>query len=108
MRQNPSFTLADQAEIRRVIAANPWATITSSTADGLVASHYAVLLDDASDDLTVVGHVGRPDDLIHGLGDGEISASVGIGVTEGDPLELHNEADAALLAAKRARSPTPR
>ncbi|MBQ3357323.1 MAG: FMN-binding negative transcriptional regulator [Microbacterium sp.] len=72
MRQNPSFTLADQAEIRRVIAANPWATITSSTADGLVASHYAVLLDDASDDLTVVGHVGRPDDLIHGLGDGEI------------------------------------
>ncbi|MFK0401255.1 FMN-binding negative transcriptional regulator [Microbacterium sp. NPDC090225] len=72
MRQNPSFTLADQAEIRRVIAANPWATITSSTADGLVASHYAVLLDDANDDLTVVGHVGRPDDLIHGLGDGEI------------------------------------
>lgn len=72
MRQNPSFTLADQAEIRRVIAANPWATITSSTADGLVASHYAVLLDEASDDLTVVGHVGRPDDLIHGLGDGEI------------------------------------
>jgi len=43
-----------------------------------------------------------------GLGDGEISASVGIGVTEGDPLELHNEADAALLAAKRARSTTPR
>lgn len=72
MRQNPSFTLADHAEIRRVIAANPWATITSSTADGLVASHYAVLLDDASDDLTVVGHVGRPDDLIHGLGGGEI------------------------------------
>ncbi|MFJ4252681.1 FMN-binding negative transcriptional regulator [Microbacterium sp. NPDC090003] len=72
MRQNPSFTLADQAEIRRVIAANPWATITSSTADGLVASHYAVLLDDASDDLTVVGHVGRPDDLIHGLGKSEL------------------------------------
>lgn len=72
MRQNPSFTLADRAEIRRVIAANPWATITSSTADGLVASHYAVLLDDVSDDLTVVGHVGRPDDLIHGLGSGEI------------------------------------
>lgn len=72
MRQNPSFTLADQAEIRRVIAANPWATITSSTADGLVASHYAVLLDDASDDLTVVGHVGRPDDLIHGLGESEL------------------------------------
>lgn len=69
MRQNPSFTLADVPEIRRVIEANPWATIMSSGGEGLVASHYAVLLDDAHDDLTVVGHVGRPDDLIHGLGE---------------------------------------
>ncbi|MPS76409.1 MAG: FMN-binding negative transcriptional regulator, partial [Microbacterium sp.] len=52
MRQNPSFTLADVTEIRRVIEANPWATIVSSTDDGLVASHYAVLLDDDRDDLT--------------------------------------------------------
>ncbi|MFK3679222.1 FMN-binding negative transcriptional regulator [Microbacterium sp. NPDC090218] len=72
MRQNPSFTLADVAEIRRVIEANPWATIMSAGDDGLVASHYAVLLDDARDDLTVVGHVGRPDDLIHGMGEGEL------------------------------------
>lgn len=72
MRQNPSFALADRAEIRRVIAANPWATITSASPEGLVASHYAVLLDDAREDLTVVGHVGRPDDLIHGLGEREI------------------------------------
>ncbi|MFF7292438.1 FMN-binding negative transcriptional regulator [Microbacterium sp. NPDC008134] len=72
MRQNPSFALADQAEIRRVIAANPWATITSDSPEGLVASHYAVLLDDAREDLTIVGHVGRPDDLIHGLGEREI------------------------------------
>ena len=67
MRQNPSFTLADMTEIRRVIEANPWATIMSSGDDGLVASHYAVLLDDSHDDLTVVGHVGRPDDLILGI-----------------------------------------
>ncbi|MFS0893649.1 FMN-binding negative transcriptional regulator [Microbacterium sp. 179-I 3D3 NHS] len=72
MRQNPSFTLADVAEIRRVVEANPWATIVSSGADGLVASHYVVLLDEARDDLTVVGHVGRPDDLIHGMGEREL------------------------------------
>ena len=42
------------------------------------------------------------------LGDGEITASVGIAATDGDPLALHSEADAALLQAKRARSHTPR
>lgn len=72
MRQNPSFTLADVTEIRRVVDENPWATIVSTGADGLVASHYVVLLDAARDDLTVVGHVGRPDDLIHGLGENEM------------------------------------
>ncbi|WP_448720436.1 FMN-binding negative transcriptional regulator [Microbacterium natoriense] len=72
MRQNPSFTLADVAEIRRVIDANPWATIMSSGPDGLVASHYAVLLDDDRDDLAIVGHVGRPDDQIHGMGEREM------------------------------------
>lgn len=72
MRQNPSFTLADVTEIRRVIDANPWATIMSAGDEGLVASHYAVLLDESRDDLTIVGHVGRPDDLIHGMGEREL------------------------------------
>lgn len=72
MRQNPSFTLADVAEIRRVIDGNPWATIVSAGPDGMVASHYVVLLDDERDDLTIVGHVGRPDDLIHGMGEREL------------------------------------
>jgi len=72
MRQNPSFTLADVGEMRRVIDEHPWATIMSAGPEGLVASHYAVLLDDAHDDLTVVGHVGRPDDAIHGMGDREM------------------------------------
>ena len=60
------------AELRRIIDLNPWATLVSDADDGLVASHYVVLLDDERDDLTVVGHVGRPDDLIHGLGEREI------------------------------------
>ena len=72
MRQNPSFTLADVTEIRRVIEGNPWATIVSAGDDGLVSSHYVVLLDESRDDLTIVGHVGRPDDLIHGLGEREL------------------------------------
>lgn len=72
MRQNPSFALADVAEMRRVIEQNPWATLVSAGDDGLVASHYVVMLDDARDDLTVVGHVGRPDDMIHGLGGREL------------------------------------
>jgi transcriptional regulator len=72
MRQNPSFAMTDVAEIRRLIARNPWVTLVSSTDNGLVASHYAVLLDDERDDLTIVGHVGKPDDLIHRLGEREL------------------------------------
>ncbi|GAA5029783.1 FMN-binding negative transcriptional regulator [Microbacterium fluvii] len=76
MRQNPSFALTDTAELRRLIARNPWVTLVSHTDDGLVASHYAVLLDDERDDLTIVGHVGKPDDLIHGLGERELMVVV--------------------------------
>ena len=72
MRQNPSFALSDVGEIRRLIEQNPWVTLVSSTDAGLVASHYAVLLDAERDDLTIVGHVGKPDDLIHGLGEREL------------------------------------
>lgn len=72
VRQNPSFAMTDPTELRRVIERNPWATLISDADDGLVASHYVVLLDDERDDLTVVGHVGRPDDLIHGLGQREL------------------------------------
>ncbi|WP_200914206.1 FMN-binding negative transcriptional regulator [Microbacterium sp. Leaf203] len=72
MRQNPSFAMTDVGEIRRLIDLNPWVTLVSQTDDGLVASHYAVMLDDTRDDLTIVGHVGKPDDAILGLGDREL------------------------------------
>ncbi|WP_314856015.1 FMN-binding negative transcriptional regulator [uncultured Microbacterium sp.] len=74
MRQNPSFAMTDAAELRRLIDENPWVTIVSAGPDGLVASHYAVLLDEEGDsgDLTIVGHVGKPDDAIHGLGEREL------------------------------------
>lgn len=72
MRQNPSFAMTDVAELRRVIALNPWAMLVGADADGMTASHYAILLDPTRDDLTVVGHVGRPDDLVLGLGEREL------------------------------------
>ncbi|MFF7683290.1 FMN-binding negative transcriptional regulator [Microbacterium sp. NPDC007973] len=72
MRQNPSFAMTDVGEIRRLIDLHPWVTLVSQTDDGLVASHYAVMLDDTRDDLTIVGHVGKPDDVILGLGDREL------------------------------------
>jgi transcriptional regulator len=72
VRQNPSFAMTDVGEIRRLVDLNPWVTLVGHTDDGLVASHYAVLLDDDRDDLTIVGHVGKPDDLILGLGEREL------------------------------------
>ncbi|MBS1906411.1 MAG: FMN-binding negative transcriptional regulator [Actinobacteria bacterium] len=72
MRQNPSFAMTDVAELRRIIAANPWATLVGRDADGMTASHYAVLLDPDRDDLTIVAHVGRPDDIVLGLGTQEL------------------------------------
>ncbi|MDF2491570.1 MAG: transcriptional regulator [Microbacterium sp.] len=72
MRQNPSFAMTDVGEIRRLIERNPWVTLVSQTDEGLVASHYAVMLDEGRDDLSIVGHVGKPDDLIHGLGEREL------------------------------------
>lgn len=64
--------MTDVGEIRRLIDLNPWVTLVSQTDDGLVASHYSVMLDDTRDDLTIVGHVGKPDDAILGLGDREL------------------------------------
>lgn len=64
--------MTDVGEIRRLIDRHPWVTLVSSAEGGLVASHYAVLLDDDRDDLTIVGHVGKPDDMILGLGEREL------------------------------------
>lgn len=73
MRQNPRFLMTDVTELRRLIARNPWATLIGHDDDGVSVSHYAVMLDDDRDDLTVVAHVGRPDDQILGLGTGELT-----------------------------------
>jgi len=58
--------------VRRLIRDNPWGTLVSTNDGELVASHYPVLLDDEAEGLTVLTHVGRPDEVIHGFGDREI------------------------------------
>jgi transcriptional regulator len=72
VRQNPSFILQDPDEIKRLIRENPWATLVSSTPDGMVASHYPIILDESSEEISILTHVGRPDDLLHVLGEGEV------------------------------------
>jgi transcriptional regulator len=71
MRHNPKYADTDPAVVRRLIAENPWGTLVSQ-ADGLVASHYPILLDDASEELAILTHVGRPDEQIHRLGEHEM------------------------------------
>jgi len=72
VRQNPSFTLTDPAELKRLVRENPWATFVSSTSAGLVASHYPVILDETRDELSLLSHVGRPDEQLHELGEHEL------------------------------------
>ena len=69
MRHNPKHAVDDPAVVRRLIEENPWGTLVSH-AGGLVASHYPILLDDGADGLTIVTHVGRPDEQIHRFDDG--------------------------------------
>ena len=75
MRHNPAYASDDPEVVRRLIEENPWAVLVSAN-DGLVASHCPVLLDDEVEELTIVTHLGRPDDELHGLGDGEMLAIV--------------------------------
>ncbi len=76
MRHTPHFLLHDRDEIRRLIRENPWMTIVSSPPErGIVASHYAFLLDGAAstgDEIVLMGHVGRPDEQAHELGRHEV------------------------------------
>ncbi len=72
MRHNRKHATTDPGVVRALISENPWATLVSHGPDGLVASHYPVLLDDRDDDLAIVTHVGRPDEQIHDFGAGEM------------------------------------
>ncbi len=72
MRPNPLLAIEDPDFVRQLVRDNPWAVLVSHGDDGLVASHYPILLDERAPDLTILTHVGRPDERLHGLGDGEL------------------------------------
>jgi transcriptional regulator len=72
MRHKPAHAIDDPDFVRELIRENPWATLVSVVDGAPVASHYPVLLDEEADGLAVVTHLGRPDDRLHGLVDGEM------------------------------------
>jgi transcriptional regulator len=79
MRHTPHFVQSDVDEVKRLIRENPWATIVASTAAGIVASHYPVVLEDDPADpdaIVLVSHVGRPDERSLELGQGEVMVIV--------------------------------
>jgi transcriptional regulator len=64
--------MQDPHEIKRLVRENPWATLVANTANGLMASHYPIVLDESRDDVSILTHVGRPDEALLELGSGEI------------------------------------
>src|SRR6187402_3374993 len=72
MRHTPGYVVTDPDVIKRLIRENPWATIVSNTATGLVASHYPVILEEDAEGISIVSHVGRPDEQLHELGQHEV------------------------------------
>jgi transcriptional regulator len=72
MRHNPHHEVTDEQVVRRLIEQHPWCTLVSHHEGELVASHYPVLVDPNAFKLTVVTHVGKPDEKLHGLGQHEL------------------------------------
>lgn len=72
MRRTPHYVTSDPDEVRKLIRENPWATIVANTAKGMVASHYPVMLEEGRDEISIVSHVGKPDDRSLELGSAEV------------------------------------
>ena len=72
MRRTPHYITEDEDVVKRLVRENPWCTYVSNTANGLVASHYATLLEEDADGISIVSHFGRPDEKLHELGEHEI------------------------------------
>lgn len=72
MRPNPLFASDDPDLVRELVREHPWSTLVTTTTSGLAASHYPVLLDEAAEGLTLLTHLGRPDDEVLEIGEGEV------------------------------------
>ncbi len=71
MRPNPAFESTDVDFVRALIAEHPWAVLVSAPRGAPVASHVPILLEEGSSQLAIVTHVGKPDDELHGFGEGK-------------------------------------
>jgi transcriptional regulator len=77
MRHAPDYAAGDEQWVRDLLRAHPWASIVSFVpGQGLVASHYPVMLDEDADGIVLLSHVGRPDERLHRLGEHEVLAIV--------------------------------
>lgn len=76
MRPNRLFAADDPELVRQLVREHPWATLVTTTANGLAASHYPVLLDEDAPGLTLLTHLGRPDDEVLEIDRGELLAIV--------------------------------
>ncbi|MCW2529337.1 MAG: transcriptional regulator [Pseudonocardiales bacterium] len=72
MKHTSAFILDDAEEVKRLIRENPWATLISNTSTGLVASHCPVILEENASAVSVLSHLGRPDEELHELGQHEV------------------------------------
>lgn len=72
MRPNPLFASDDPELVKRLVREHPWATLVTQAAGGLAASHYPVLVDDDAPGLTLLTHLGRPDEEVLEIDRGEV------------------------------------
>jgi transcriptional regulator len=72
MRPNPLFASEDPALVRELVREHPWATLVTATGGGLAASHYPAMLDEDEMRLTLLTHLGRPDEEVLEIERGEV------------------------------------
>jgi transcriptional regulator len=72
VRPNPLFASDDPDFVRQLVREHPWGTLVTATGAGLAASHYPLLLDEEAAGLTLLTHLGRPDEEVLEIDRGEV------------------------------------
>ena len=86
MRHTPRYLMEDPEEVKRLIRGNAWATFVSPASTGLVASHYPVILDEEREELTIISHFGRPDEVPTNSASTRSSSSSKVPTTTSPPV----------------------
>lgn len=76
MIHTSDYEIQDEARVRDLVRTHGWATLVSVADDGApVASHLPVLLEDTppGEPMSLLSHVGRPDEVLHALDSGRES-----------------------------------